>query len=192
MEEPKVYIVLTDTGTLFTRLIKRYTKKPYNHASVAFDKELKEVYSFGRKRLHNPFIGGFVTENMRSGLFKQADAAVYALSVSKADIYKMKHYINNIETEKDAYHYNLIGLLGVPFNTPIKRKKAFFCSQFTANVLQHSEQIVFVKDAALMTPHDLTDIADLNLVYEGKLNLYVMQNEITEVRFSLQNMVEWS
>ena len=40
MKEKKIYILLTDTGTLFTRLIKIFTKKPYNHASISFDAEL--------------------------------------------------------------------------------------------------------------------------------------------------------
>ena len=46
----KVYILLTDTGTLFTKSIKTYTKAPYNHASISFDVGLEELYSFGRKK----------------------------------------------------------------------------------------------------------------------------------------------
>lgn len=57
MTEKKVYLLLTDTGTFFTKLIKLYTKKPYNHASISFDSELSEVYSFGRKRLEIPSSG---------------------------------------------------------------------------------------------------------------------------------------
>ena len=50
-----VYILLTDTGSLFTRLIKRFTNSPYNHVSIAFDKSLNTLYSFGRKHPYNPF-----------------------------------------------------------------------------------------------------------------------------------------
>ncbi len=32
--EKKVYILLTDTGSFFTKLIKLFTKKRYNHASI--------------------------------------------------------------------------------------------------------------------------------------------------------------
>ena len=59
----KIYIVLTDTGTLLSKAIGLYTRKDLNHASIAFDEELKEMYSFGRKQRHNPFVGGFVKEN---------------------------------------------------------------------------------------------------------------------------------
>ncbi|MDU5946686.1 MAG: hypothetical protein E6Z15_06375, partial [Paenibacillus macerans] len=44
--ERSVYILLTNTGTLFTRVIKGYTGAPYNHASISFDRELSELYSF--------------------------------------------------------------------------------------------------------------------------------------------------
>lgn len=45
-----IYIVLTGTGTAFSGLIKWFTKAELNHASIAFDHELREVYSFGRKK----------------------------------------------------------------------------------------------------------------------------------------------
>lgn len=45
-----VYLLLTDTGTVFSTAIKKYTRKPYNHASLALDQQLTEVYSFARKK----------------------------------------------------------------------------------------------------------------------------------------------
>lgn len=45
-----IYIVLTGTGTAFSGIIKWFTKAELNHASIAFDSELREVYSFGRKK----------------------------------------------------------------------------------------------------------------------------------------------
>lgn len=110
MEEQKVYLLLTDTGTILIRLIKRYTKK--NHASISFVAEWEEVYSFGRKIPQNPFFGGFVRENLREGIFIQADNAIYSLTVSQTNIAKMKQYIESIEVEKKNYRYNFIGLFG--------------------------------------------------------------------------------
>ena len=57
-----IYIVLTDTGTLLSKAIGMYTRKDLNHTSIAFDEQLNEMYSFGRKQRHNPFVGGFVKE----------------------------------------------------------------------------------------------------------------------------------
>ncbi|MCM3651426.1 MULTISPECIES: hypothetical protein [Metabacillus] len=52
----EIYIILTDTGTIFTNMIKMYTKQSLNHASISFTKNLSTTYSFGRKNVNNPFI----------------------------------------------------------------------------------------------------------------------------------------
>ncbi|WP_068672234.1 hypothetical protein [Oceanobacillus sp. Castelsardo] len=172
MARKKVYILFTDTGTLFTNLIKLYTKKPYNHASISFDYTLSEVYSFGRKTDWNPFIGGFVKEDVKKGLFKQADCAIYSITISEYQMKKMNRYINEIEVEQECYRYNLFGLLGFIVNKPIKRKKAFFCSQFVASVLKECDIIDFEKPSSLIAPYDLQMISKMELVYEGKLKAY--------------------
>lgn len=172
MEEKRIYIVLTDTGTLFTRFIKLYTKKSFNHASLSFDKSLTEVYSFGRKTPSNPFIGGFVKENMKSHFFNQAKCRVYSCTVSSAQYQKMISYIQKINNEKSLYRYNLLGLFGIPFNMQINRKYAFFCSQFVATVLLECECVNFSKPPSLITPHELIKNGDFSLVYEGNLQDY--------------------
>ena len=172
MGEKEIYLLLTDTGTILTRLIKSYTKKPYNHASIVFDTELVEVYSFGRKTAKNPYIGGFVREDIHSVLFKQADCAIYSLTVTNDEFQKMYQYIQEIAVKKEYYRYNFIGLFGVLFKKPIKRKNAFFCSQFVASVLKESNVIDFEKDLSLVEPSDLPYSANFQLIYEGRLKDY--------------------
>jgi hypothetical protein len=175
MKEKEVYILLTNTGSLLTKLIKLYTKKPYNHASIAFDQNLSEVYSFGRKTARNPFIGGFVKEDVRKGLFKQADCAIYSITITESQLQRMKYYLQEIEKKKKQYCYNFLGLFGVMFNKPVKRNNAFFCSQFVAFLLKESNIIDFHKPISLITPNDLQTVSKIQFVYEGKLKDY--QNE---------------
>lgn len=172
MREKHLYLLLSDTGTILTRLIKTYTRMPYNHSSIAFDRNLREVYSFGRKKADNPFIGGFVKEDMDSVLFRQAKCAVYSLRVTDNQIKKIKQYIRKIEMEKDKYHYNFLGLFGVILNKPINRKKAFFCSQFVAAALKESNIIHESLNPSLIKPGDLPYLADFQLVFEGRLADY--------------------
>ncbi|WP_062107439.1 hypothetical protein [Bacillus niameyensis] len=169
MTNKKIYILLTDTGTLLTRMIRLYTRKTYNHASISFDQKLSEVYSFGRIREENPFIGGFVRENIQNNMFRQANCRIYCCTVSETKIRKMKTYIQKIELEKQRYNYNLLGLFAVMFDMPIKREYAFFCSQFVASVLKEGEVTHFNKPISLITPYDLIKMENLELVYEGKL-----------------------
>ncbi|MEH7113821.1 hypothetical protein V7124_15720 [Neobacillus niacini] len=184
MAERKVYILLTNTGSFLTKLIKLYTKKPYNHASIAFDEDLSEVYSFGRKTVRNPFIGGFVQENVRAGLFKQADCAIYSFTVTEGQLQRMNHYLRKIEAQKKEYRYNFLGLFGFMFNTPINRKKAFFCSQFVASVLKEGNILHFEKPLPLISPHDLQKISTFQFEYEGKLKDYPFGNKAERARTS--------
>jgi hypothetical protein len=132
-----------------------------------------EVYSFGRKTARNPFIGGFVREDIDSVIFRQADCALYSLNITAAEFQKMYQYIQEIASEKEKYRYNFIGLFGVLFQKPIKRKNAFFCSQFVASVLKESKVIDFEdEELSLVKPSDLTHLANFELVFEGGLNDY--------------------
>ncbi|EQB39039.1 MULTISPECIES: hypothetical protein [Virgibacillus] len=172
MNDKQIYILLTDTGTWFTKLIKCYTRKPYNHASIAFDEELEKVYSFGRKKRRNPFIGGFIKEDIQTGLFKQASGAIYSFTITNEQWNKMNAYVQEIQQEQDNYRYNLLGVFGILLQIPIKRRNAFFCSQFVATVLKKSNVIEYHKPPALITPHDLLSNEVFELVYKGKLKAY--------------------
>lgn len=168
--ELEVYVVLTDTGTLFTRTIKWFTKDPLNHASIAFDSGLNEVYSFGRKNPQNPFFAGFVRENMRGQLFAEARCALYRCRIQPAAYAKMRGVIAEMERNRELYRYNLIGVIGLLFNTRlIKRDYAYFCSEFVASVFEKSGVHLVNKSSFLVTPGDLENTPKLELVYEGRL-----------------------
>ena len=60
----KIYIILTNSGTILSRVIKLYTRKEYTHVSISLDKRLRKMYSFGRLNPYNPFYGGFIHEEI--------------------------------------------------------------------------------------------------------------------------------
>jgi hypothetical protein len=187
IKDRKIYLVLTDTRTILTRLIQSYTKKPYNHSSIAFDSDLMEVYSFGRKTAKNPFIGGFVKEDMQWVLFQQANCAIYSLTITNDEYQKMNQHIQAIAANRKHYRYNFIGLFGVMLNRPIKRKNAFFCSQFVASVLQQCKAIDFEKNIALVKPSDLPHSTNFQLHFEGRLKDY--QNRVMNERVHVPNRI---
>ncbi|NLY79826.1 MAG: hypothetical protein GX072_08055 [Lysinibacillus sp.] len=177
----KVYLLFTDTGTLFTKMIKLYTKKAYNHASIAFDNQLQEVYSFGRKNPRNPFIGGFVKEDIRNAFFMNSRCAMYSFWATEEQIQNMKKIIYEIEKEQQRYKYNLTGLITYTFNKPSQRKNAYFCSQFVAHVLKEGAGISFNKPVSLISPYELQCIENLNLEYEGPL-YYLIYRQLNKTK----------
>jgi hypothetical protein len=170
-----VYILLTNTGTLFTRTIKLYTRAEYNHVSIAFDSNLNSLYSFGRLNPYIPMIGGFVRENIKKGTFgrfKNTTFTLYSFTVDEDTFNNMFKIVREFEDKRTLYKYNIIGLLAVILNIPLERENAFFCSQFVAFVLQKSGMDIFGKPASLVTPVDFLESNNLNFISRGKLSEY--------------------
>lgn len=168
-----IYIVLTDTGTLLSKAIGVYTKKDLNHASIAFDKNLTQMYSFGRKQRYNPFVGGFVSENATTGIFKNANCAIYKCDVTDEMYDKMREKVLKFERKKDLYKYNFIGLFAVALNVELHRKRAYFCSQFVATIMNECELNLFTVSPNLVKPQHFSEGSYFQPVFEGKLQTYL-------------------
>ncbi|MRH44060.1 hypothetical protein GH741_15560 [Aquibacillus halophilus] len=168
----KIYLLFSDTGTFLAKAINVYTKTPLNHASIAFDLSLEEVYSFGRKNQRNPFSGGFVKEDTRTSFFEKAKCAVYSFSITELEYERIRRRIQQMEEQKDHYKYNALGLLGVAFNRELSRENAYFCSQFVATILSECGIYQNDKPACLIRPQDLIAWHQLQLVYQGSLQAY--------------------
>jgi len=169
----RIYILLSQTTSVLTRFIKFCTKKPYNHASLAFDERLEYTYSFGRVNPNDPLIGGFAHERLDTGVFKNATCQLLSLDVTPEQYRKMRLRVAHIEANQVKYKFNFIGLFGARFDFEVKRKYAFFCSQFVSKVLQ--EVGLFPEDfpAHLVKPSDLAKHVNLKVEYQGPLAQYL-------------------
>ncbi|HEU5138663.1 MAG TPA: hypothetical protein VFT51_01725 [Bacillales bacterium] len=170
-----VYILLTDTGTLFTKTVKRYTRAPYNHTSLSFDMKFEELYSFGRKHPKNPLKAGFIKEDIYRGTyshFRDTRCVLFKLNVSEPQLAEMRRTVISFQLRQKIYSYNLIGLLGVMLQYPIEMENAYFCSQFVAEVLKRGGVHLWNKSSALVTPGDFLEHASFQKIYEGKLYDY--------------------
>ncbi len=175
MKSKAIYILLTDTGTWFTRMIKWFTNAPFNHVSLVFDDQLQEIYSFGRKRPRNPLFAGFVRENVYTGTyyyFQETRCLLLKYHVTEEELQKIRAVIQDFENDQEKFSYNLIGLLGILFDYPIANKNAYFCSQFVAEVLRRSGIHLWDTPPALVTPNDFFTHLDFEVIYSGRLYDY--------------------
>ncbi|MEK3718256.1 MULTISPECIES: hypothetical protein [unclassified Paenibacillus] len=178
--DPSVYIMLTNTGTLFTKLIQGYTKAPYNHASISFNRELSELYSFGRKHPANPLNGGFVKEDIRTGTYSkypETTCVIYELQVTDREVEKMKRVLQVFIRSRQKYLYNILGVIGIALKEPVEFSNSYFCSQFVAEILERSGIKLWNKLPALVTPDDFRQSDRLHLVYYGKLSEYTPSSQ---------------
>lgn len=171
----KIYLLLTRTGTGFSSMIYKATGYEYTHASISLDKNLSNLYSFGRKNMVLPFIAGFVKEDLNGGVFekyKNTKCALYEIEVS-LDVYRnIQKIIDEFLRDKHSYKYNFLGLPFILFNIPYKREKHFLCSQFVAYVLHKSGAVKLDREFTIIKPRDLMTIVNKRLVYNGFLRHY--------------------
>ena len=169
----QIYIVLTHTGTLLSRIIKSYTKDEFSHSSIALDVELKQMYSFGRLNPYNPFVGGFVHEYIDQGTFKRfynTRAKVYALDVTEKQYDKIKFIISEIQNEKENYKFNRLGLVAVGLHRRVQKEHAFYCAEFVKYIIE--EAGIDTKLPDVIKPEDFKKIQGLQEIYGGLLRKY--------------------
>ena len=173
VEEKEIYFLFTDTGSLLAKAINRITGDSYNHVSIGFDEALQEVYSFGRKNEKNPFIGGFVKENINCDFLRKAVCEIYSCKVTNDECETIIRSIKEIEAKSNHYKYNFIGLFGILLQIEINRKYALFCSQFVATVASGTKVFNFSKPPCFITPADIRSHKELKLLYKGTVSDYL-------------------
>lgn len=173
MGDRQIYVVLTDTGTWFSQIIKLYTGHPLNHSSIALDSDLTELYSFGRKHRLNPISAGFVRERVVGDLIRSpqrpTNCAIYSCTINESTYKQIYSRIQFMDRNRELYRYNLLGVVGLAFRIRIARKNAFFCSQFVASLFQEHGERLLDKDADYTIPDDFRHCMKLELVYFGDL-----------------------
>lgn len=178
----KVYIVLTQTGTILSLAVKLYTGKQYNHASIALDEDLEELYSFGRVNPYNAFVGGFVKEGINKGTFKRfsnTKAKIYSMEVTDEQYEAIKENIYDIRDRKDCYHFNFLGIIFAGVNKNYERKNRFYCSQFVKHVLDEGN-VNTNKLPKVVKPQDFERLNNLSCIYEGLLKNYTKESAIVQ------------
>ena len=172
----KIYIILTYTGTILSKIVKVYTRKKYSHVSISLDEDLTKMYSFGRLNPYNPFIGGFVKEGIDIGTFKRfkkTKTKIYSMEIPEEKYEQLESIIEQIQKEKNLYKFNIIGLLGVVLNVKIKREKYFYCAEFVKYVLEESNVVELPE---LVKPEDFEKLDNINEIYKGILKEYKTNN----------------
>lgn len=176
-EEKKIYIVVTQTGTVLSRILKQITGAKYNHSSISPYADLHLMYSFGRKNAYNPFFGGFVTESVRFGTFKRfykTQAQVVEISVSAEQYAAICSTLEEMVQERKKYHYNYWGLYLAALRISHSKPDCYYCSEFVKEMLVH-HAVVGAEDLPVITqPIHFLDIPAAETVYCGKLHDYAV------------------
>lgn len=173
----EVFLVYSANQSFLSKAIKIYTKETYNHVSIAFDKQLNQTYSFGRKKITNPLIGGFVQENFWDPFFLTSNCAIYSLEITQEQYQSMTKVIAYFDSNRQLFQYNFLGLLALSLKLNFEREHAFFCSEFIATLLSESNVTSFKKKHHFVTPKDILELNALEKIYEGQVIQYLASLE---------------
>lgn len=170
-----IYIVISQTGTILSRILKFVTGAKYNHVSISLANDLNILYSFGRKQAYNPFWAGFVKESPQYGTFRRfsnTEAIVVAIPVKEKTYMKMKKFLERMYIERDSYHYNYLGLVLAAFRVNYKPKNHYYCSDFVRDVLLRFQITEDCQFSSIVQPIHFLELFDEEVIYTGKLKDY--------------------
>ena len=130
VKSDEIYIVISQTGTLLSRILKGITHKNYNHASITPYNDLHVMYSFGRLNPYNPFWAGFVTESADFGTFKrfsETEIMVISVKIDSETYQNMCTAFEDMLKYPKNYHYNYFGLWLAAFDIVVTAKNRYYC-----------------------------------------------------------------
>lgn len=170
----QLYIVLSQTGTIISTMLKAVTGAKYNHVSISLTPDLEQMYSFARLKTNMPFPGGLVKESLDGGVFKKFEntkAVIIAVDLDEDKYKEVGEYISDKYSRKGTYKYNYLGVLMAPLKKNISRNNCFYCSEFVKHILQKG-----CVDGAQMLPDIIHPMDFLDLphreIYNGILKEY--------------------
>lgn len=171
----EIYIVLSRTGSIVSRIIGNVTGKEYNHASISVDASLETMYSFGRVHPYNPVWGGFVRESPNYGTFRRfsnTEVQVLAISVNDEQYQGIKQYLERMYQNRWNYHYNYTGLFLATFDKTYGSRNHYYCSEFVRHVLEEFQVIDENSFPGVVHPESFLQLPGQKIVYQGCLLEY--------------------
>ncbi len=171
----KIYLLLSQSGTLPARVLKWFTGAKYNHISIGFSKDLLKLYSFGRRYLYLPIPGGFIAEGRDRGIygrFPNAKIALLELDVPQEKKEALVERLEAMYKDKKKYHYNLLGVGLAAFRIPYQRKEHYYCSEFVRDLLVEIGILKGEDFERIVQPVHFLDLAETKMIFCGKLSEY--------------------
>ena len=170
------YVVVSQTGTILSLMLKFFTKAKYNHASISLDNKLDQMYSFGRKYPYNIFYGAYVKEHPSFGTFKRfykTTCQVLKLKVTKEQKDCIEKTVKTMYENKKEYKFDVLGIFLASFKKKLKRKNYFYCSEFVRTVLLNAGVVEKDQLPYIIKPIDFLSLKNAEKIYEGNLKEYV-------------------
>lgn len=170
-----IFIIQMHTGTLPAKVIRRVTHYPYSHVGLSLSRDCSTVYSFGRKRLHNFLMGGFVKQTSGDLFFQKfphTSCRVLEVWVTNRQYHDLELLLHDFDSRDELLRYDFCGLLlRQVLRRPVTFRNRYVCSHFVAELLQRAGIHSFGRESCMVRPGDFSSICGANEVYCGRYPL---------------------
>ena len=164
-----LYVLLTKTPLKTGRFLRKMTGYEYNHCSISFDKNFKELYSFSRKYKNSTFYAGLVKESSLRYTTneKNTKVKIFKIPISYKVYKDIKYYLNDLKMHEDEYIYNYLSIITYLFHKNVKIKKAYTCCEFTVHILRDFCNMIDLGKNGYCSIKELSNYLEDHLIYEG-------------------------
>lgn len=173
--ERYIYLILSSSSSLPAKIIKFAINNELNHTSLSLDSSLNKMFSFGRIKVNQPFNAGFVLEDKDKGFYQKftdTKILLYRIPVDERTFNNVTDYLYECLYSKEELKYNYIGAILSKIKISVPRVNKYFCSEFTAGIIQENNVRDFKVNAHTCMPSDFLELDNIELLYEGMLSEY--------------------
>ena len=164
--QKSIFIVFSSTRCGVGRFIRFVTGGFYNHVSISFDENLRELYSFARFYRRVPLYAGFVQESgLRYRLFN-TPIKVCKVELSDSEYEAVRDRIDSMMNHKDTYIYNLVSAAAFPLRHKIKICSAYTCVEFASHLLDLAGVENCENKSGFCSIKNLENLLANNVIYE--------------------------
>ena len=179
--EKYIYVVISRTPSFTGKMVRKFLKAKYNHASISLDENLSQMYSFCRFSITNPFVGGIVRESaftLTTGLDDDVPIKIYRIPVAREKYQLISKFIEATYNDTEVYYYNLLQAIGIISNKNHAVYKTYICSEFVIEALMQGGINLTSAKPYQVTPTDICGLMRQFIYYSGNLNDYPFRQKI--------------
>jgi hypothetical protein len=134
-----IYVVFVSTNTMMGKGIRLFTRNKFSHVSIAFERDLRVMYSFARYHINSPLYGGFVIERPGRYLHGNQDVLVKIceVPVEQKEYERIRKEIEYFKINSEVMIYNTVNALLSLLGKRLDVKDMYTCLEFATHLLRY-------------------------------------------------------
>lgn len=179
--EKYVYVIISRTPTSMGKIIRKFLKGKYNHASISLDENLSQMYSFCRLAISNPLVGGIIRESvftLNIGHQDDVPIKVYRIPVTVEQYELISKFVYDTYNDKEVYYYNFLQAIGLISNKKHDIYKTYICTEFVMKALIQGGIKLTPLEPFKIKPTDICGIMGEFIYFSGNLNDYPFKQKM--------------